>query len=244
MTATITVECLGPSGETTAVAYPVAGATGAVTSVSIEAQLTPVPDARKYTATLSWDDSIAANEPLGKWRIDIGGVVTQVEMTAAGNAEGYTLGTALGNVATVDDAAIANAVAARLATVDIQVVSAFDPETKTLTIVQRTDYVAESVNGPLRFSLQSFAAFGIADGDTIWLGISSTYAGSTQVSGLVVTIEGELFAEIELTHDHTDLNADVDWRWELEHVSSTGKRTALIQDSPVVVVASRAEPTP
>lgn len=101
MATEIKVECQGPTGTTTATAAKRAidaSATGTLVSVTV------VEDANHdglFVATLTYDESDPANEPLGSWGVTVGGTINTLTMTAADNLVGYKA--ELPNVPSVDD---------------------------------------------------------------------------------------------------------------------------------------------
>ena len=129
---------------------------------------------------------------------------------------------------------VANLVLAGLGGVTVSIVSPYDPKTKLLTLVQRADYKTGAVSPPLRFKI---SAAGVSVGDNVRFGAKKRNQTPIVKSGVVVEINGDSYAEIELDHiADTDRKAGKDWRWELEHIDVDGNISPLIVDQKMILL--------
>jgi hypothetical protein len=139
----------------------------------------------------------------------------------------------------VDEAAIAGLVLAGLGGLAVEMMTPYDEKTKTLKIVQRADYKATSLIGPIRIKIESA---GVQAGDVVRFGANLEGQPTIQATGVVVELNEEHFGQIELTkEDHTDRKESLHWRFELEHVNDDDDVSPLFADQPMILLPSHAE---
>jgi hypothetical protein len=136
------------------------------------------------------------------------------------------------------------AAAAIAAAPEIEFISPYNEQTRTLTLVQRADYKTGTVIGALRWEVDNAD---IDAGDVMRFGaaLNRPYldASATQTInalGMVVDEAGTLYAVIELSkEEHTDRTPGTDWRWELEHIDGSGNVSPLYSDQQMILKPSR-----
>ncbi|MEO1529336.1 MAG: hypothetical protein AAFX06_28280 [Planctomycetota bacterium] len=127
----------------------------------------------------------------------------------------------------------------------IKLVSPYSIKTKRLELVERADYTAGSATGPIRVLVE---LAGVSVGDEVRFGATlpigegtMSIAKTIRATGAVVDVNGDLFAEVELTNEDTDKTPSPHWRWELEHVSGSGDVSPLVIDAEMTLHPSHAE---
>ena len=170
-------------------------------------------------------NSIVINEPISNANI-AAAVLAAMNATPPGV-----------NVASLGSG-VAAAIAAAIDTGTVTLISPYDPQTQVLTLVRKADYKTGSLFGPLSFLI---TRDDVVAGDVIRFGATLASQDSIQATGVVVDVAGDLFARVELTKEtHTNRKASECWKWELEHIDSSGNVTPLIVDQPMILKPSHA----
>lgn len=117
------------------------------------------------------------------------------------------------------------------------VVNPFSQTTRGLRLVQGNDYTLGSRNGALVFPI---TGQNVVEGDVAEFGAQRSNEPDIYATGEVVTISGELFAQIELTKElHTNRNPANNWRYEVRVVDTNGDISSIIADSSMQIVTQR-----
>jgi hypothetical protein len=134
---------------------------------------------------------------------------------------------------------IINQIAAGIDSGTVRLISPFDPKTQDLTLVQRADYRAGSLYGPISFLI---TREGVLVGDVVRFG--ATLLGQSPIVsiGAVVDVDGDLYAQVDLSRELlSKKRASECWKWELEHIDGSGNVTPLIVDQKMLLKPSHAE---
>jgi hypothetical protein len=138
-----------------------------------------------------------------------------------------------------DSAEIAGLVLAGLGSLSVELLTPYNEKSKTLNLVQRADYKSTSLIGPLRIKIESAS---VSAGEVVRFGAVLEGETAIEATGIVVELDSEFYAEIELTKEsHTNRQASLHWRWELQHENGSGDVSPLWPDEAMTLLPSHAD---